>query len=115
MILYRDIQFIKSGLVGLLLSKVIVQCLSQQRMALAFGGRFPADVGEQLVDDAVRLHRSFDFLRAGVVPFSTAFEVIIKRFELVDVVFAEPDTRRCWRVSHASRLAGQSLKLGGNR
>jgi hypothetical protein len=41
--------------------------------------------------------------------------VVIKRFELVDIVFAEPDTRRCWRVSHASRLAGQSVKLGGNR
>ena len=98
----------------LVLPEVVVQRLPEKCVSLLFGSRLPVELSENLVDDSVRLHRALDLLRAGVVAFSPALEVIVEGVELLNVVLAEPDARRRGRVSHTSRLAGGAVKSGGN-
>lgn len=113
-IVYRDTRFINHTEDRSFLTEVIVERLSQERVSLSFGVCLPVKLGEHLVDDTMCLHGAFDLLRPGVVAVSPSLEVVVELFELVDVVFAEPDARRRGRVSHTSRLAGEAVKSGGN-
>lgn len=98
----------------LVLSEVVVQRLPEKCVSLLFGGRRPVTLVEDFIDDSVSLHRSLDLLRAGVVALSPALEVIVKRFELLDIGLTEPNARRDGRINHTRSLAGQAVKPGGN-
>lgn len=109
-IIYSDIRFMRAKRDTSLFPEVVIERLSDEGVSLVFGVRGEPDVCEDLVGDSVRLHRAFDLLRAGVIALSSAFEMIVERLELLDLLFAEPDRRDSGCVGHASRLAGDSIK-----
>lgn len=108
--LYREMRFIEVGSDASLLSKVIIERLPDQSVSLVLAIGRESDVGEDFVDDAMRLHRLLNLLRARVVPRLASLEVVVERFELLDLLLAEPDRRDSGSVGHASRLAGSRIK-----
>jgi len=109
-IVYRDTRFMRSPTSVSLLTEVIVERLSQEGVSFPFRARLPVKLGENLINDAMRLHGAFDLFRPGVVALRSSLEVVIKLFELVDLILAEPDRRDCGRVGHAGRLAEEAIK-----
>jgi len=110
MSLYSDIQFMRLRTDRSVLTEIVVERLAKQRVPLAFRARFPVKLGEDFISDSVCLHRLLDLLGAGVVARLATFEVVVKLFELVYLLFAEPDRWDSGSVGHASRLAGSRIK-----